>query len=306
MIYWIYAKVAEGVCTFPHGFEVYSIMNTGFSPAQQKLYREGAFTNHIDPFAEAARYFHPLHNSMIDALLEQLQVPLMTKGYVAGRETSLQIAEGREPDIYVRREDNPAISLPRWNYKLAAEEILAEVGVKVEDAPALDALHIRDTQSGNLVTVLEIVSPGNKTRDYEILAYRERRSRLLLEQGVNVAEIDLTRSVKRLTQNSVTTSCLYHVALYVPGDGVHVIEIGYGAKLPRIALPLRLDVIGVELQDAYSLAYGRTMTAWQIQHEQHYTADHIPFPTTFSDEQIKSIMKTGQAWQAELQRLAEI
>jgi hypothetical protein len=281
-------------------------MHKGFSEAEQQLYREGPFHNQIDPFAEMARYFHPLHGSMIDALLEQLQVPLMTKGYVAGRKTSLQIAEGREPDIYVRRADNPATNDSRWNYRLAAEEILAAPGIKVEDESTLDALHIRDAQSGNLVTVLEIVSPSNKTHDYEILAYRERRSRLLLEQGVNVVEVDLTRSVKRLTHNSVTTSCPYHVALHVPGDSVHVVEISYGEKLARIALPLRLDVIGVELHDAYALAYGRTMTAWQIRHEQHYTENDIPFPTTFSDKQIKAIMKNVSLWQAELQRLSEV
>ncbi|MDQ7033848.1 MAG: DUF4058 family protein [Anaerolineae bacterium] len=164
-------------------------MSKGFSSAEQKLYREGPFPNQMDSFAEKARFFHPLHGSMIDALLQQLQMPLMTKGYVAGRETSLQIAEGREPDIYVRREDIPSVNKTAWNYKLAAEEILAEAGVKVQDKIDLSAIHIRDAESGSLVTIIEIVSPGNKTRNYEILAYQERRSRLLLEQGVNIVEV---------------------------------------------------------------------------------------------------------------------
>jgi hypothetical protein len=280
-------------------------MSKGFSTAEQKLYREGPFHNQLDPFAEAARFFHPLHGSMIDALLQQIQAPLMSKGYVAGRETSLQIAEGRQPDIYVRREDIPSVNKSHWNYQLAAEEILAEPGVKVEDKIDLSAIHVRDTESGDLVTVVEIVSPGNKTRDVEILAYQERRNRLLLEQGVNVIEVDLTRSVKRLTVNSVTQTCLYHVAIYVPGDGVHVVEIGYGETIKRTALPLRQDVIGIELQNAYNTAYANTMTAWQIQHEELYTRDALPFPSTLSETQIESALQAVETWQAELKRLSQ-
>ncbi len=277
-------------------------MPDSFSPQQQTLYRSGAFAGRVDPWAEAARYFRPIHAGMIGALLDMLQVPLMQRGYVAGRETSLQIAAGREPDIYVRREDRPVPHNPGWNYEVAAAEVLAEAGTLVAAADDLDALHIRDAQSGDLVTVVEIVSPGNKTRDHEISAYRERRSRLLLENHVNVVEVDPTRSVKRLTENRVTQQSAYHVAIFLPGDAVRVIEIAFEQALSRIALPLREDVVPVEVQQAYERAYQQTMTAWHIQHEDNYTPEHLPFPSTLTDSQRRTALEAVANWQ---KRVAE-
>jgi hypothetical protein len=278
-------------------------MHKGFSADEQRLYQAGPFAGQIDPFAEAARYFHPLHEEMMSTILRQIQVPLMSKGYVAGRETSLQIAEGREPDIYVRRADLPGQQGLRWDYETAAAEVLADVGVQVETDDALSAIHIREATSGTLVTVMELVSPGNKIRDHEMLAYRERRSRLLVEQGVNVVEVDATRSIKRLTTNPVTKDAAYHVAIYLPGASVRVVEATVGEALKRIAIPLRADVVALELQDAYTQAYAQTVTAWHIQHEGGYSESNLPFPTTLSDEQRHRIMERVTAWQSELKRL---
>jgi hypothetical protein len=279
-------------------------MHKGFSAAEQRLYQAGAFAGHTDPFAESVRYFHPLHEEMISTILRQIQIPLMSKGYVAGRETSLQIAEGREPDIYVRRDDLPGQQGLLWDYETAAAEVLAEVGTQVEIDDALSAIHIRDATTGTLVTVVELVSPGNKIRDHEMLAYRERRSRLLLEQSVNVVEVDATRSIKRLTANPVTNDAAYHVAIYLPGESVRIIDSAFGEALKRIALPLRADVIAVELHDAYTRAYAQIMTAWHIQHEGRYRLAELPFPTTLTDEQIRHILEKVAAWQGELKRLA--
>jgi hypothetical protein len=84
---------------------------------------------------------------MISALLAVMREPLLNMGYVAGRETSLQIAGGREPDRHIRREQRVEPTA-RWNYELAAAEVLAEPGVAIEDAAEFEALHIRALQSG--------------------------------------------------------------------------------------------------------------------------------------------------------------
>lgn len=275
-------------------------MSNGFSLEQQTLYSQGAFYGRIDPWAEQARYFRPIHAGMIGAILAQIRIPLMERGYVAGRETSLQIAEGREPDIYLRKTDMPQQAM-NWNYAEAAEEVLAEPGVLVYTEDTLDAIFIHDTE-GTLITVLEIVSPGNKTRDHEILAYHERRNRLLLEQGVNVVEIDPTRSIKRLTLNPATQASPYHVAIFLPGSAVRIIEIQFEDSLKRLALPLRADVIPLELQSVYTTAYTDATTAWHIQHEARYTLSELPFPSTLSDAQKESAMQAVQAWQKQLEQ----
>jgi len=237
---------------------------------------------------------------MISAMLEMLQMPLMERGYVAGRETSLQIAARREPDVYIRREDRPSPPDLSWNYEIAAAEVLAEAGTLVAAEDELDAVTIREAQSGDLVTVIEIVSPGNKTRDHEISAYRERRSRLLLERGVNVVEIDPTRSMKRLTANRVTQESAYHVAIFLPGDAVRIVEINFEQSLSRIALPLREDVIPLETQQAYERAYQQSLSAWHIQHEDGYIIANLPFPSTLSEAQRDSALAAVEIWKQKL------
>jgi Protein of unknown function (DUF4058) len=159
----------------------------------------GPFPNQIDPFAEAGRFFQQLHSEMISHLLGQMQKPLLAMGYIAGRETSLQIAEQRQPE-------QSAEAKQAWNYAQAAEAVLAEPGLLFEGTePELDALHIKAWETGRLVTVLEIVSPRNKTAAQLIRDYQERRTRLL-QRAVNVVELDLTRSVKRLIHDALVDS----------------------------------------------------------------------------------------------------
>ncbi len=42
--------------------------------------------------------------------------------------------------------------------------------------------------------------------------YIERRNRLIYGKGVNVVELDLTRSIKRLTQDILAETYAYHIA----------------------------------------------------------------------------------------------
>src|SRR5688572_21277940 len=67
-------------------------MSLPSSKAYNELLKIGAFPGQIDPWAEA-RFFHAIHGGMIGHLMEQIQGPLEEIGYIAGRETSLTIAD---------------------------------------------------------------------------------------------------------------------------------------------------------------------------------------------------------------------
>jgi hypothetical protein len=265
---------------------------------------QGGFPKQIDPFAESGRYFHQLHSEMISHLLGQIQQPLLGMGYIAGRETSLQIAEQCQPDIYVQRHtDESAQPQQAWNYSQAAEAVLAEPELMFEGIePELDALHIKEWETGRLVTVIEIVSPRNKTELSLIQDYRERRTRLL-QREVNIVEIDLTRSVKRLIHDAVVDTYAYHVAIMLYDQPPRLIGIEFGEALKRCAIPLRAEVIAVELQAAYDHAYRQTSIAGHIQSETHYRADTLPFPSLLTSDQHKTILDAVKNWQSELKRL---
>jgi hypothetical protein len=263
----------------------------------------GPFPGRIDPWAEVGHYFQQIHGLMIDSLITQLNPQLVAMGYIVGKEASLQIAEGREPDIYVQRTMNaPEIDL-RWDYELAASEVLANAGIVVEPDVDLQAIHIKESGSGRLVTVVELVSPNNKTKPEVIIDYRLRRERLLLEHRVNVIEIDPTRSVKHLISPKASDNYAYHVAFHLAGMSFRVAGIDFDESLPRIALPLRGEVVPLELQKAYDFAYQLVTIAGQINDDRLYTEEYLPFPSLLTDSERIEVVKKVSQWQEKLATL---
>lgn len=275
-----------------------------FSAAYVEHLTRGPFPDRIDPWAEPAHYFQQIHAGMIDSLLHQLNPGLRSRGYVAGREASLQILEGREPDIFVQQASGRRSLPATWDYSLAAEEALAEPGVVLSGEITMQAIHIRTLESGDLVTVVEVISPGNKTVDHLIQAYRQRRETLVVERGVNVVEIDLTRSVKRLIQHTTAREHPFHAVVFLPGDAPHFIGIAFAQTLPRVAFPLRGEVIAGELQSAYDDAYQNANIAAQLL-KTGYEEAHLPFPSLLSEPQRRAALAAVDTWREALAHLRD-
>jgi len=278
-------------------------MKKRFSQAYIEHRKRGPFSSEIDPWAETGRYFQQIHAGMIGQLLTQIQDPLLALGYEAGRETSLQILERREPDIYVRKEEFSPSPPIDWNYPAAAQAVLAEPGIAIEwNIPDLHAIYIRDIESNDLVTIVEVVSPSNKIEQQEIADYRERRERMI-RKGINVMEIDPTRSVKRLLQDVTVATYAYHTAVYLPGQIPRVIGTDFGTPLKRVALPLRGEVVPMELQAAYDFAYQQASIAGQIYSDTHYTLAELPFPSLLNEKQRITTKEKADAWAVQLETL---
>lgn len=261
----------------------------------------GPFSGQVDPWAEDDHYFQRIHSGMIADLVDQIQIPLIKMGYRVGQEASLQIAEGREPDIFIEHAMNVTRASRKWDYALAAEEVLADPGDVLTQEITLDAIHIY--YEHELVTVVEIISPGNKAKPSVIADYRRRRERLILDQGVNVVEIDATRSIKRLVVDPTANQSAYHVAIYIPGQHPRLVEMQFGQPLKVIALPLRENVIRVELQAAYTTAYQKTSIAQHLNDKDSYTEDNLPFASLLTDNQRGECLKRVAQWQDRLRQL---
>ncbi len=268
----------------------------------REVYKQGPFPHRIDPWSEAPHYFQQIHSEMISHILTQIQDRLFDMGYYAGREASLQIAENREPDIFIQRTMNASQPQLRWDYVLAAEEVLADAGTVIESEVTLEAIHIYK-EGGELVTVVEIISPGNKLIAESISDYRQRRERLVLEKGVNVVEIDPTRSIKRMVSHPAVSRHPYHAVVYLPGESPHLIDMAYAQPMKRIALPLRGQVVATDLQMAYNHAYQLVAASTQMLNNGFYTEDIFPFPSLLTDTQIREALETVTRWREELKRL---
>lgn len=277
-------------------------MKKRFSPAYIECRKRGPFPGQVDPWAEIGRYFHQIHAGMIGHLLTQIQDPLLELGYEAGREASLQILEQREPDIYVRSEEI-AVPITSWDYASVAEAISAEPGIAVDwDEPDLQAIYVHNFETHDLITIVEIVSPSNKIDQQTIAEYRERRERMI-RKGVNVVEIDPTRSVKRLLQDVLATTYAYHAAVYLPAHLPRIIGFDYGTPLKRMALPLRGEPVAMELQIAYDFAYQQASIAGQIYSDGYYVEGELPFPSLITEAQRRKGMSNIKTW---IEKLAQL
>jgi hypothetical protein len=275
-----------------------------YSQAYVQHRKQGPFPGRIDPWSEAARFFQQIHANMIGHLLTQIQDPLVAMGYEAGRETSLQILERREPDIFIRREQGASQSLPTWDYPAAAQQILAEPGLVIDfEAPELHAIYVTDFSTGDLVTIVEIVSPSNKEQP-KMSEYWAGRDRLI-HKGINIVEIDPTRSVQHLLQDVLVATYAYHIAVYLPQQLPRVIGIDFGEPLKRVALPLRGEVVPMELQAAYDFAYQQSLIAGHMYSEGQYTEAHLPFPSLLTEQQRRDALSAVETWQQELVRLSK-
>lgn len=276
-----------------------------YSDAYVEHLSAGPFPGQVDPWAETGRYFHQIHGGMISSLANYLQPRLLPIGYRLNREISLQITEGREPDISIQYAMKSSPPKTHLNYELAATEVLAEPGVTLEPGWDLHAIQIRELKSGDLVTVIELISPSNKIKPESLAAYKLRRERLVVDEGVNIVEVDLTRSVKRLISDLIASDYAYHTAVHIPGQSTHFIGMAYGQSLKRVALPLRDQVVAVELQSAYDEAYRVVTIAGQLDELGDYTEDKLPFPSLLTSVQRQEALEAVKVWQAKLAELRE-
>jgi len=275
-----------------------------FSRAYVELQQGSPFPKRIDPWAEEGQYFHQIHSGMITHLQDQLQDELNLRGYQVGKEASLQVIAHRKPDLYVQ-DTQERLLPPRWDYGAKAEALQLEAGEAVVDEELeLDALHIYAMDSSELVTVVEIISPRNKTHPEDMLRYKSQRDSLFLAQGVNVVEIDATRSIRRLLSHPLTEENPYHIAIYLPGQMPRVLVNQLDEPLKPFALPLRGELVRTEPHSAYERAYQRGAIAGLIQQRSQYALEALPFPSLLAEPQKSAAIEAVSQWQQSLQRIA--
>jgi Protein of unknown function (DUF4058) len=278
-----------------------------YSDAYVQHLMRGPFPGRVDPWAEAAHYFQQIHGAMIGNFLMQMGTSLLQMGYIASTEASLQIAALRKPDIAITLSRIELGKEEPLDYSAVAAAVLAEPGIAVEtDEPELEAIYIQAAGSNELVTVIEIISPRNKTHIIEMSKYQDERSRLFFERGVNVVEVDITRSVKRLFEHRLTAENPYHVAVFIPGGNAHVIVNDFDKPLKRFAVPLRHEGTGIDLQQAYDLAFRQRIIAAQIEHKAQYHEEYLPFPSLLTDSQREAALEAVREWHNTLKQLKEV
>ncbi|MFO1440799.1 MAG: DUF4058 family protein [Verrucomicrobiaceae bacterium] len=211
------------------------------------------------PFPGMNPYFESkwsdVHATMIVHMREQLRRQ-MPQGLYVGVEVGTQILKNsrdekpKVPDasVWKLREDGPVVAEP----PNAATPTIAET-----QAPQVRRLAVRDLD-GELLTVIELLSPSNKHGAGAVVHQRKRLG--LMESGINLVEIDLVRqwglAVIQFEEDAVAEmlagdsgSLPAHAVLVFRAATPHVRElygIRYAESLPSIRVPL-----GAEHRDVW-------------------------------------------------------
>jgi hypothetical protein len=264
----------------------------------------GPFVGRVDPWAETGHFFQQIHKVMIGAMAIRLQKPLLERGYYTSQEASLQISNGGQPDIAVLMR-SPKTDAPVLDYNAMAAQLFVTPGVALEpEDTELDALYVYSRKTGDLVTIVEVISPSNKAERSDILLYIQRRERFVYERTVNVVEIDLTRSHMHLVSDTIAHRYPYHVAIHLPRETTRFIGIDFMEPIERFALPLQNDAVAIDTQDLYDVGYRANSLGNQLLVRGGYTSDKRPFPTTLTDAQRDDALQRVESWKAQLDTLS--
>jgi hypothetical protein len=185
----------------------------------------------IDPFIEDQRWteFHNLLIASIHNELSRLVVPQ----YIVLAES--YIALNMRPDVSVLRGKPGTEPIERVNDPVDAPTQI--ITPTITDIDEQQRIEIRDDQ-GVLVTVVEVLSPANKTRHRDrYLANRDA----ILSSDVHLVEIDLLRNGKPM-EPTVNVYCILvaRSQINAPHRG-ELYEFGLRDRLPVIPVPLKPD-----------------------------------------------------------------
>jgi hypothetical protein len=237
----------------------------------------------MDPYIEDAFFWSDFHASMMGAFREALNAVLPDR-YTASIERNVWVQETDPhettlvgvPDVQVaNREQGPAAG---GGQAAATLTVTAPqpVTLPLVRRPGPRYLRITDRRRRQVVTVIELLSPANKTTTGYGVVYRQKRLDYLAG-GVNLVEIDLLRAGTRPPVQEPPPAPSDYYLLVCPAESFP--QAGYwplSVRDPLPALPIPLAPgeapSHLNLRDCLDQVY----KAGRYERELDYTEPPIP------------------------------
>jgi hypothetical protein len=232
----------------------------------------------MDPFIEAQKWTD-FHTEFISDLRASL-VPLVAPAYSTHLEERVYI-ENHPDELPPWIRPDVALSetgaAPPSRAGAATLEPPATARIPLPERRREMSLELRLRESGELVTVIELLSPTNKRPGSDgYREYHSRRSAVVLSDA-NLVEIDLLRGGERLRMVDPLPPGDYYAIVSRAARRPHrdVWPWRLRNPLPRIGIPLRdPDQVEVDLQPTLVGAYERAGYAYSLR----YDRDVLPEP----------------------------
>jgi hypothetical protein len=250
----------------------------------------------MDPFIEGQKW-RDFHTEFITAVRAHLG-PLLLPRYVVVIEEHVFLSHssdeehhGRWPDVFVLEQPG-APPLSGGGGGTATAVAIAPVTLTLPD-PRHERqayLTILDREKGDVVTVLEVLSPTNKsTEGNGHRQYLEKRDEIL-ESPAHLVELDLLRGGLRLPTVEPQPPGDYYAFVSRRWDRPRVDVYAWPLRhvLPPIPIPLAREdpEATLDLQAAFTTTYDRALYA----HSLHYRREVVP-----------PLSEADAAWVRELQ-----
>jgi hypothetical protein len=234
----------------------------------------------MNPYLESPELWPQVHHLLISSIFESL-VPQLLPKYIVDIEKRVYELSGENsllvgiPDVTVQRstsQTNPTSS----NIAVAAPPVTAlkvRLPVPVEFREAY--LEVRDTETREVVTVIEVLSPANKRPGKGREMYERKREKVFSSRS-HLVEIDLLRSYQPLPVFGNDIEANYRIlvsrANQKPLGDLYLFNLP--DMIPQFPLPLRggdAEPI-VDLQALLNTVYDRAAYDFRID----YTAAPVP------------------------------
>lgn len=253
----------------------------------------------MDPYIESKLLWPDFHNSLayeIKVSLNRTLAPnyiAITTPHVTYHMIQIDKDKGIRPDVGVLGPSEPKLSGGVAVAPAASISPYITNQIEVELPLKLHRVEVRHTESKAVVTIIEILSPVNKTPSHQAHEDYLRKRRDILRSRVHFMELDCLRGGTRPPLVSPVPTASYYVTLsrYEDRPSVAVWPIQLTDPLPTVPIPLQQpdpDVI-LNLNEIVTTIYQRGAYQRQIDYTQ---SPPPPSLTKAEQSQLSEILKT--------------
>lgn len=202
----------------------------------------------MDPYLEHPALWPDVHHRLLSVIAEEI-LPLTSTDYYTLVEERVYVGGSDDPrpksfipDVIVHRTTGWAPHGGIETQTTALLETEPVIGITVPDAEISEAyLTIRDRATHEVVTVIEVLSPGNKSPGTNSHASYVAKRDVVLSSPTNLVEIDLLRGGERFwpLNEYQPADYLVHVSAAKQRPKGQVWKIVLPQKLPKVQIPLK-------------------------------------------------------------------
>ena len=243
----------------------------------------------MDPYLESADVWPGFHHHLAEELMGQLNRRIGPKYYAevnvrtVFEDITIELPHTTLPDVGIVER------LPTEPGSVATAVAIAPAPVRrtllLRDQIKLRSVEIHQTDTGTLITSIELLSPYNKRPGEGLDEYRRKRSQFV-RSPIHLVEIDLLRGGQRpgLEVNSPPLDSDY-ILLVNRNRGGDIREseiwpVALNEPLPVLPIPLASPdpSVPLEVTPAIQAIYARAGYDWRINYRQPVPPPELPAP----------------------------